>query len=63
MTKFETVEVPFKMLGNLQLLTVKQITEEPWLMDFIKRFPDCFEYRHDLNVYVYYPSGDAHDHA
>jgi hypothetical protein len=40
---FETVEVPFKTLGNRRCLTDKQLTEFPWLKEFVARFPKSFE--------------------
>lgn len=56
---YETVEIPFVTIGNRQALTERQTYELPWLMEFIRRFPKCFEYS-DLNqAYLYYPDGDA----
>lgn len=51
----QTVEVPFVTVGNRQLLTVQQSVETPWVLEFIQRFPDCFEYdadgyRHRLGI-------------
>lgn len=43
MSKYETVEVPFKLAGNRRCLTEKQLAESPWLMDFYQRFEHCFE--------------------
>lgn len=40
----ETVAVPFQRVGNRQVLTLQQIHELPWLLDFIGRFPSCFQY-------------------
>jgi hypothetical protein len=53
---FETVEVPFKTIGNLQCLTVEQVLDEPWLAQFIMRFPNCFEYNDDIQAWIYYPN-------
>lgn len=43
--RFHTVEVPFIDVGNRRYLTREQLFNEPepWLMDFVERFPDCFE--------------------
>jgi hypothetical protein len=57
--KYETVAIPFKQWGNRQVLTRKQLVEEPWLEDFVKRFPNCFERSNLCDVWVYYPEGDA----
>ena len=42
MSKFHTVEVPFTKVGNRECLTCLQLIEEPWLQDFVDRFPHCF---------------------
>ncbi len=63
MPKFETVAVPFKMMGNRQVLTGLQMVQEPWLADFVKAFPACFEFAVDRDVAIYYPNGDAPKHA
>jgi hypothetical protein len=55
MSKFHTVAVPFKQLGNRQVLTHEQLTEEPWLMDFVRQFPDCFEEDLELDCLVFDP--------
>jgi hypothetical protein len=48
----ETVEVPFQMLGNRQVLTEKQAVELPWVGQFIASFPACFEYDLIRNIWV-----------
>jgi hypothetical protein len=49
----ETVEVPFVTLGNRQVLTDRQITEQPWLKEFMARFPRCFSRDDQYFVYVF----------
>jgi hypothetical protein len=56
---FQSVEVPFVTVGNRQVLTAMQVVESPWLADFIKRFPSCFEADIRMDCWVYYPDGDA----
>lgn len=55
MSKFESVEVPFMLHGNQQILTAQQLEEQPWLKEFVERFKHCF--RQDLNrdVWIYEP--------
>lgn len=50
MSRFETVEVPFVKIGNRRALTGLQMMQEPWLADFVKRFPDSFEYAQDMDA-------------
>lgn len=57
--QFETVAVPFLTIGNRQCLTAMQVAEEPWLLDFIGRFPNCFERSLERDLWIYYPDGDA----
>ena len=51
---YETVEVPFKRSENRRYLTEKQVAELPWLLDFMRAFPDCFEMDDLANVFWYY---------
>ena len=44
MAQFEDVEVPFIKIGNRRALTGLQIMQEPWLKEFIERFPASFEF-------------------
>jgi len=57
--RFTTAEVPFITDGNRQILTGTQLVEEPWLADFVKAFPHCFEHEINRDYLVYYPDGDA----
>lgn len=57
--KFETAEIPFQMMDGRQVLTGLQMMQEPWLGDFVKKFPDCFEFPWDRDIAIYYPNGDA----
>lgn len=59
MSEFETVAIPFKVIGNRQVLTGLQMVQEPWLADFVKSFPDCFAFEPNRDIAVYYPDGDA----
>jgi len=54
---YETVEVPFVTIGNHQAITRKQAAEMLWLVDFVSRFPACFEYDINHELWVYYPDG------
>jgi hypothetical protein len=58
---FETVEVPFITVGNHQVLTAEQLANAPWLEDFVKRFPTCFEWHPVADYLIFYPDGDAHN--
>lgn len=53
--KWVTEEIPFKLLGNRQVLTDQQVIEQPHLMEFIKLFPHCFEHDPHYNCFVYNP--------
>ena len=55
----ETVAVPFQRVGSRQVLTLQQIHELPWLLDFIGRFPSCFQYDPGGLLLGFYPGGDA----
>lgn len=50
---YETVTVPFKTFGNRRGLTSFQLVEEPWLSDFVKSFPDCWEYNINQDVALF----------
>jgi hypothetical protein len=45
--------IPFQTWGNWQVLTEKQIKEMPWLLEFIKAFPNCFEYDFMNSIWVF----------
>jgi hypothetical protein len=55
-----SVEAPFVIIGNRQALTFEQLFEHQWLLDFVRRFPNCFE-RHPggFAAYVFWPDGDS----
>ena len=57
--KYETVEVPFKLWGNRAVLTSLQVQEKPWLLEFMARFPNCFERSCVIDGWIYYPDGAA----
>ena len=57
MSTYETVSVPFKLSGNVQILTDQQISEQPWLAEFIVQFPNCFERDDSGCFYRFYPTG------
>lgn len=54
---FETVAIPFKLMGNRQVLTDQQIAEHAYLRDFVKAFAHCFEHDPVSDVMVFYPDG------
>jgi len=56
---FETVEIPFKTVGNRQILTSTQCVQDDFVMQFIEAFPACFEYDHHWDCYIFYPDGDS----
>ncbi len=56
-SKYVTVEVPFLLRGNRQILTDLQIAEQPWIWEFIERFRNCFERDDYQRVWVYCPEG------
>ena len=56
-SKFETVAVPFQTLGNKSILTGTQLFNEPYLLAFVKHFPDCFEHSLTGDYVVFYPDG------
>ena len=41
--RYETVAVPFVMVGNRRGLTCQQLAEHDYLRDFVERFPQSFE--------------------
>ena len=53
----ETTEIPFVKIGNYTALTDEQIISMPWLGDFIKRFPNCFEYDRFERAHYFWPEG------
>lgn len=55
MTKFENTEIPFQKFGKKTVLTRHQCIENPWLQEFVDRFPDCFEFSVNNDWYVYKP--------
>jgi hypothetical protein len=57
--KFETVEVPFKTIGDSQCLTVQQAVRDRWIAEFIAAFPAAFEYDVNREIYVFHPNGDT----
>ncbi len=57
MIEYENAEVPFKQMGNKQILDDYTIAENPWLWDFIKLFSHCFERSEQMRCYVFYPEG------
>lgn len=55
----ESAGVPFQVWGNYSVLTDIQLLEMPWLMDFIARFPNCFERDDMRSIHVFWPEGDS----
>jgi hypothetical protein len=56
---YENVPVPFITIGNRQVLTDQQAAEMPWVGDFIRGWPNCFERVESLCLWVWWPEGDA----
>lgn len=54
MTRATMVTVPFVLIGNKQALTDRQLLEQPWLRDFIARFPHCFERSDFVQCYYFF---------
>jgi len=55
-----SVAVPFETLSDgTKVLTDYQSAEEPWLMDFINRFPDYFKHSHLGMYWVFKPNAPA----
>jgi hypothetical protein len=50
---YETIAVPFKMLGNRRCLTDQQLVELPWLKEFADRFPASFERDNERHVLLF----------
>ena len=48
--RFQSAEVPFQTVRNRRCLTELQLLQNPYLADFVKRFPDSFELDALLNV-------------
>jgi hypothetical protein len=57
--RYETVEVPFQIIDGKRVLSRHQIEEAPYLLDFIKRFPTCFELHPTLDAYVFKEPDDG----
>jgi hypothetical protein len=54
MSKFTSVAIPFITLPDgTRILTDQQIEQEPYLLDFIARFPHCFERSHMAQFYIF----------
>ncbi len=50
-------EIPFTTLGNQLVITDHTLMENPWLIEFISRFENCFERNAVLECYMFYPGG------
>lgn len=59
MSDYQTLAVPFVNRGNRQVIERRVLCENPWLEDFVRRFPKCFEPDHYTACLVFYPEGDA----
>lgn len=59
MSKYETVAIPFSNICGRQCLTGMQLAQEPWLREFVDRFPHCFAAAPDMDIMIFYPEGDA----
>jgi hypothetical protein len=59
MDTYESVEIPFFLLGDQQVLSRLQVESNQYLVDFIRRFPGCFEYQSHAGYFVFWPDGDS----
>jgi hypothetical protein len=57
--RYESVEVPFQIIDGKKVLTARQVTELPYLQDFIKRFPTCFELHPTMDAYIFKEPDDG----
>jgi hypothetical protein len=61
---FETIEIPFKPVGNKQFLGLYDV-KRLQLEDFIRRFKHCFDAYEPacqgMVGYYYYPEGKEND--
>lgn len=57
MSVYSSEAVPFVLVGNKQALTDQQLAEQPWLCEFIRRFPHCFERSERYMCYFFYREG------
>jgi hypothetical protein len=57
--RYESIEIPFHVVGNQRVLTRQQVEEAPYLMDFIRRFPTCFELHPVMDAYVFKEPDDG----
>lgn len=58
--RYETIAIPFQILADgRRMLTARQVTELPYLQDFIRRFPTCFELHPTMDAYVFKEPDDG----
>lgn len=57
MSDFESVPVPFVLVGNRPALTDAQLEAGPHLARFVTRFSHCFEYDPLTYLHYFYPEG------
>jgi hypothetical protein len=51
--RYESVAIPFVKIGNRRGLTGLQLVQEPWLQEFVDRFPASFEYVPNLDAAIF----------
>lgn len=51
--RYVTAEVPFVNIGNRRGLTGLQLMQDQALADFVKRFPDSFEYASNMDIALF----------
>ena len=59
MGTYESVEIPFMMWGDRQVLSRLQVENHPFIEDFVRRFPYCFDQHEYADFLVFYPEGDS----
>lgn len=55
----QSVEVPFRMMGNRRCLTDQQIQDDPCLAAFVNRFTRCFERDPLRCIYILDEAGEG----
>lgn len=56
MAAFETVAVPFTMIGNRRAITDRVIAENPWLTEFLQIFDGYVERDESRCCWFLYPN-------
>jgi hypothetical protein len=57
--RYETIAVPFEIRDGRRVLTRQQVEELPYLRDFIRRFPTCFELDPVADIWIFKEQDDG----